>query len=126
MADQKVVRQNVLLKSGMGTVSTEDYDPKVHGPAVEETDEQYESRITGRPVLPTTPAPGFVPGRTTIAGLATFDPASVPAPPAPVAPAPLSTPVVGQRVAVEGKDEAADKAKASAANAAANKGPGPR
>jgi hypothetical protein len=32
-------RTNYVLRSGMGTVAAEDYDPRRHGPIVEESDE---------------------------------------------------------------------------------------
>lgn len=77
-------QQNYLLRSGMGTVSADDYDPDVHGPVVIETEEQYEARISGvkdpsrrpiNPVLPTAPA-----NPTTIQNLHTYDPSQVKAP----------------------------------------------
>lgn len=104
-------RDRVYLKSGMGSVAAEDYDPQVHGKELVLTDEEYEARLRG--VIPgitipkgaplTTPpvgtaAPGGV--TTTIAGLRTFDPALQPAvtpAPAPavaaIAPAPVGQPV---------------------------------
>lgn len=106
MADQKSSRQNVLLKSGMGTVAFEDYDEARHGPAVHESDEQYEARITGRvhPQRTVALRALVLPHTTTIASLATFDPATVSAPPAVVMPPPISSPPQGQRVAVETSD----------------------
>jgi hypothetical protein len=81
--DKKVERQNVLLRNGT-TVAIDDYDPDVHGPSVEETDDEYRMRMksqpTGRPG-------GTMHAPTTIPNLQTFDSTLVPnlaaAPPTP-------------------------------------------
>lgn len=82
-----MARQNYSLKSGMGTVSAEDYQahPERYD-VVEETQEQHDARLSGRYVgdFATAHPP------TTIPNLATFNPADVPAPPAPV-PVPVTT-----------------------------------
>lgn len=80
----KVVRSHVLLRNGT-TVAIDDYDEKVHGKKVEETDDQYNARLAARP---SGIAPGMMHPRTTLANLHTYDSTQVPAAVA-VVPAPL-------------------------------------
>lgn len=113
----KTTRDRVYLKSGMGSVAAEDYDEKIHGKALELTDDEYNRRLGI-----TAAAPAAAP-RTTIAGLHTYDSATQPtptpvtAPPAPIAAAPVGKPVATTE---PDADKAAD-AKASDTNAAAAK-----
>lgn len=127
-------RDRVYLKSGMGSVAAADYDDKIHGKALELTDEEYEARrmrgvipgVTVAKDAPLTATPfqaratGVAPGHTTtIAGLQTFDPASQPTPtPAPPAPAPIAAAPVGKAVATVDGDQKAGDAKASDQKAA--------
>lgn len=108
---KSTMQDRVYLKSGMGSVAAEDYDPAIHGKKLELSDEEYQARLRG--VIPgitiptgaplTTPPAGTVAPAgvtTTIAGLRTFDPAAQPAavaPPPP--PMPIAAPPVGQPVA---------------------------
>lgn len=67
--DQDIVRTNVLLRSGT-TVNINDYDEEVHGPSVEESDDEYRRRMMS---APDGRAAGLAHPRTTIANLHTFD-----------------------------------------------------
>ncbi len=67
--DQPIVRTNVLLRSGT-TVSINDYDEEVHGPSVDESDDEYRRRMMS---APDGRAAGLAHPRTTIANLHTFD-----------------------------------------------------
>jgi hypothetical protein len=72
--DSEVVRQNVLLRNGT-TVNADDYDEDVHGPSIEESDDEYLARMrsypTGREI-------GRATMPTTIPNLQTFDSTQVP------------------------------------------------
>lgn len=113
------VRQNVLLKSGNGTVAIEDYDEKIHGKAVEETDEQYAARINARKLGASAPHP-----LTSLPNLATFDTAALTPPVALPAVPTVAQPVATQRVAPEtaeqtkAREESAAKAQAAATDEA--------
>lgn len=85
--DGKIVRTHVALKSGNGTVSLEDYDEKVHGKALQETDEQYLARVNSR-FNGVAAAAAYPP--TTINNLQTIDSAKVVAATAPPLPPPVS------------------------------------
>ena len=117
MADSN--RQSYILKSGMGTVAAADYDanPEHYGPVVEESDAQYDRRLSaGRfaDQQPDRPALAGAAPMTTIANLATFDPgAQAHVPVMPLTP-PIATPPVGHRVAtVSGLVEQGETAKAT-------------
>jgi hypothetical protein len=93
--DVDIERTNVLLKNGT-TVNIDDYDPTVHGKSVEESDDEYKSRMmsapSGRPITAAAP-------RTTIGNLDTFDTTQaaaatpIPAPVPVVAAKPVGSPV---------------------------------
>jgi hypothetical protein len=78
--EQKIARTHVALRNGMGTVSTDEYDERIHGRALEETDDQYRARVEGR--FRAIPAPPVYPP-TSIPNLQTFTPVDLPTPPAP-------------------------------------------
>src|SRR5262245_19454175 len=42
---ETATRDRVFLKSGMGSVAAADYDEKVHGKALELTDDEYHARM---------------------------------------------------------------------------------
>jgi len=44
-AAEKPARDRVFLKSGMGSVAVDDYDEKIHGKALELTDDEYHARM---------------------------------------------------------------------------------
>jgi hypothetical protein len=67
--DEPLERTNVLLRNGT-TVSIAEYDEEVHGPAIEETDDDYRTRMKSQPSGRLTT--GFH-ARTTIPNLHTFD-----------------------------------------------------
>lgn len=88
-----VARTNVLLRNGT-TVAIDDYDEKVHGKKVEETDEAYRHRMS---LQPSGRTPGLLHPRTTLPNLHTFDSTQVPV--TPVAPVIPPTPAIPASVA---------------------------
>lgn len=133
----KTTRDRVYLKSGMGSVAADDYDEKIHGKALELSDDEYEARrmrgvipgVTVAKDAPLTATPfqaratGVAPAHTTtIAGLQTFDPASQPTP-TPVAPppAPIAAAPVGKAVATVEPDTNAKPGDAGSSAAAVTK-----
>lgn len=72
--DMDIVRQNVLLKNGT-TVAIDDYNEDVHGPSVQETDDEYRMRMMAQP----SGRPGGTAHMpTTLPNLATFNSALLP------------------------------------------------
>ncbi len=81
--DQQIVRTNVLLRNET-TVNINEYDPDIHGPMIEETDDEYKRRMSS---APSGRMMGAVHPRTTIPNLHSFDSTQISAPP-PVVPLP--------------------------------------
>lgn len=107
----KTKRDRVWLKSGMGSVAAEDYDEKVHGKALDLSDEEFEARQRG--VIPGVTIPKgaplttqpiqaratgvAAPVTTTITGLQSADPVP-PATPVTMPPAPIGSQTIGKPV----------------------------
>lgn len=83
---ESVERTHYLLKNGT-TVAIDDYDEKIHGKKVEETDEQYRARIEERARYGRTAGSPMHP-RTTIQNLHTYDSTQVQQPAAVAQPFP--------------------------------------
>jgi hypothetical protein len=110
-ADKRLASERpfVVLKNGNGTVASEDYDEKLHGKALELTDEQFIAYVRSKPqgIL----APRLEPP-TSIPHLQTFKPVVAPTPvPAQLAPQPDPGQPVLTSADVERDDTLTDEGK---------------
>jgi hypothetical protein len=99
--DQPVERTNVLLYNGT-TVNINDYNEDVHGPSVDESDDEYRMRMAS---MPSGRALGTLYPTTTLPNLHTFDATQAMAPIAPLPPPPMFDMLAARRAVATDDEE---------------------